>query len=577
MYAISFLLRFLRRLPRRVLLVIPYLPRLVPITLSCMLYGAYFCYCSVQAFVRWCFSKSWATIGFERVRDAESFEEWVDAARFLDQALGKNVWRDIPPSKYYDYHVIETRVRKIRRARLEGDFKTIGHMVRSGLVRNLVNITSPQLYNHAYSGTKVLIEDYISELGQTLDYVASAQMVDRDDREFDAQDRIQLFHDCRHAFGRTTLVLQGGAVFGTCHLGVIKALHLRGFLPRYITGTATGALIAALVGVTTDDELLPILNGETIDDAIFERAFKGDCKRGYSVLGFLARDNGYSWADTWIRRIEQYIRCHYFPDLRLLEEWVRTVVGDMTFEEAFAKTKRYISITIPSSGTGGIPNLLNYITAPNVLIWSAAAASNVSSATPQRIRLDCKDETGVIVPWPNEEGLMFRSWRQLGYNERECPLARLAELFNINHFIVSQARPYLVPIFRSQVNRPGKVPRFWHFPRCVHLSTLEIRHYFNQLDYLGFLPTPLRRLFIYEDLPGHHMVMLPEIGWWDMLKFLRTPATKESVQEWIFKGERGVWPAVCAVKVRCTVESALDRGHRVVKAPSKPVFEVGDE
>ena len=93
------------------------------------------------------------------------------------------------------------------------------------------------------------------------------------------QAKLDLLHDTRQAFGRTALILQGGAIFGLCHIGVVKALHLRGLLPRIIGGTATGALIAALVGVHTESELLDFLTGDAIDLSAFETARHGMTRR----------------------------------------------------------------------------------------------------------------------------------------------------------------------------------------------------------------------------------------------------------------------------------------------------------
>lgn len=39
------------------------------------------------------------------------------------------------------------------------------------------------------------------------------------------------------------------------HLGVLKALHEQGLLPRIISGNAIGAMIAALICIHTDEEL----------------------------------------------------------------------------------------------------------------------------------------------------------------------------------------------------------------------------------------------------------------------------------------------------------------------------------
>lgn len=107
------------------------------------------------------------------------------------------------------------------------------------------------------------------------------------------QAKLDLLHDTRQAFGRTALILQGGAIFGLCHIGVVKALHLRGLLPRIIGGTATGALIAALVGVHTESELLGFLTGDAIDLSAFEAARHGKAgPRGQRLKPRNAGDQG---------------------------------------------------------------------------------------------------------------------------------------------------------------------------------------------------------------------------------------------------------------------------------------------
>lgn len=232
------------------------------------------------------------------------------------------------------------------------------NLLRSGLIRNLGNITSPKLFNHAYAGTKLLIDDYITQVTRSIEYVTSLQTTPIHESGFTSQAKLELLHDTRQAFGRTSLVLQGGSIFGLCHLGVVKALHLRGLLPRIITGTATGALVAALVGVHTDDELLDFLNGDAIDLTAFDRQRFADP---------LYKDSGDSWFQTIVRRLKRFIREGNFLDVRVLEECVRANVGDLTFEEAYEKSKRILNITVAASGKGGFPNLLNYLTAPNVV------------------------------------------------------------------------------------------------------------------------------------------------------------------------------------------------------------------
>lgn len=50
-------------------------------------------------------------------------------------------------------------------------------------------------------------------------------------------------------------------------------------------------------------------------------------------------------------------------------------VGLYTFQEAFDRTGRIINITVAPLNSYDPPRLLNYLTAPHVCVWSAAAAS----------------------------------------------------------------------------------------------------------------------------------------------------------------------------------------------------------
>jgi TAG lipase/lysophosphatidylethanolamine acyltransferase len=200
------------------------------------------------------------------------------------------------------------------------------------------------------------------------------------------------------------------------------------------------------------------------------------------------------------------------------------------------------------------------------LIWSAALASNTSSkALYSPVTLYCKDETGSIVPWPHTQDVVFRSWRQVNSSGRESPLSRLAELFNVNHFIVSQTRPYVVP-FLSSDSHPEQRPvgqRSLTRP-LMRLVMLEISHRLKQLDYLGLLPVSLRRLLIDESIPGPSLMLVPDLSTRDLFKLFQNP-TKHGLEYWILRGERGVWPAISALKVRCAIEIELDRCYQTVR------------
>ena len=454
------------------------------------------------------------------------------------------------------------------------------NLLRSGLVRNLGNITTPKLYNRAYAGTKILIEDYITQVALAIEYVTALPTAQSYENGWTSQAKLDLLHDTRQAFGRSTLVLQGGATLGFCHLGVVKALHLRGLLPRIISGTATGALIAALVGIHTEDELLEFLNGEGIDLTAFAESEHEIALSDRGNQGFLSsRRQGL--IQNALRYIVRFVRYGYFLDAHSLEECVRANVGDLTFEEAYARTKRVLNITVPTSGRGGVPNLLNYLTSPNVLIRSAAIASNTSaSALHKPMRLLCKDETGAIIPWSTShaQSLTFQPQHVSSYalNERDSPLSRMSELFNVNHFIVSQARPYIAPFLRSDLqhpNSPRQARRTGITLPLLRLVTLEVHHRLNQLDALGLLPVSVRRFLIDETVPGASLRLVPDLKVTDLWRRLEKP-TKENVDYWILQGERSIWPNVCLLKIRCAVEVELDRCYQLVRR-RKPLDAVG--
>ncbi|KOS16892.1 putative triacylglycerol lipase [Escovopsis weberi] len=525
------------------------------------------------------------------LRDAETFEDWEEAALHLDNLLGLDLWRNNPTSKYYDWRLITERLDSLVTAKDEDNYEQQVDLLRSGLVRNLGNISAPKLYNRSFSGTKYLIEEYIAQVAESVQDISTLPTAagpgfnrrgggnggngggggsggNGGNNTLTNQMKLDFMHDTRQAFGRSTLVLQGGAIFGLCHLGVVKALFLRGLLPRIITGIATGALIAALVATHTEDELPAVLRGDGIDLTAFAR--KGTLRDGGQIP---ARQSLRSRWDTLVRRVRRFSREGYFLDLTVLEDCVRANVGDLTFEEAYHRSKRVLNITVATDnqGGGGVPTLLNYITAPNVLIWTAAVASNASSPSlygRSKVTILCKDAHGGIVPWAPAHTTDFQHWTHVSYTDRDSPLRRIAELFNVNHFIISQARPYLIPFLQSDMHGPSvvearsKTTQFSAF--LFRMVGLEIRHRLRQLDTLRLLPANIRRFLVDEQVPAASMTLVPEVTAGDFVRLLETP-TRDTLNYWITRGERSVWPAVAALRVRCAVENELDRSYQVVR------------
>jgi TAG lipase/lysophosphatidylethanolamine acyltransferase len=93
---------------------------------------------------------------------------------------------------------------------------------------------------------------------------------------------------------------------------------------------------------------------------------------------------------------------------------------------------------------------------------------------------------------------------------------------------------------------------------------MEIHHRLQQLDSLQLLPLSIRRFLVDEHIPAASVTLVPELSASDFVRLLETP-TQTSLDHWILRGEKSVWPAVGALKVRCAIESELDRGYQFVR------------
>lgn len=274
--------------------------------------------------------------------------------------------RNDPASQSYDWRLINNRTENIIAARERGNLQSLMDMIRAGLVRNLAHITAPRLFNRSFAGTKYLIEEYIAQVAAAIRDIDEQVTLPIEDFSANGytisnQRKLDFLHDSRQALGRTTLVLQGGAMFGLFHLGVVKALFLRGMLPRIITGTATGALIATLVAIHTDEELPAVLRGDGIDLSSFTN-------HEHNIHGSSVESSSFfSGYETMMRRLRRFWREGHFLDVKVLEDCVKANVGDMTFDEAYVRSKRVLNITIATQSGQGIPTLLNYLTAPHVV------------------------------------------------------------------------------------------------------------------------------------------------------------------------------------------------------------------
>lgn len=318
---------------------------------------------------------------YRQMDNAVTYDEWLQAAKKLDEIEGHDKWKLQDESELYDANLIRQRLNDMRRLEVENDIQGIMFTLRSGMVRGLGGIGNPRLHTHAYVGTKKLIEEYTAQVMRLLKLLHDAP-----EEELPLERKLAFFAESRHALGKTGLLLSGGASLGMFHFGVLKALHEHNLLPRVISGSSAGSIVAALVGTRTQDEMDDLFVPGTVDLTFFPPA--GSLRRKLRRLLFEG----------------------HLMEINVLKKALQKNVGDVTFYEAYERTGKILNITVSPANDYERPRLLNYLTSPNVLIWSAACASCAFPILYQPVELVAKSE---VLP----------QCRDYALRPRHCPSA----------------------------------------------------------------------------------------------------------------------------------------------------------
>ena len=367
----------------------------------------------------------------ERMKGAQSHEEWIKAAEALDKLDGSEVWRTVEESADYDALDLKARVAELESAHDTEDLARMLRLIRHSLGRNVAGIGDPVLFQRSRIGTKALIERYVDTAVETIE--SAMRLAKHCSRDVMTPNQInQDMVNTRQSYGRTALLLSGGGTFGMMHIGVCKALFEADLLPRIISGTSAGSIVASVLGTRTDVEI-PKLLAEFCD---------GDLR----VFGKTADDLSLSsYAKRW-RETGKLM------EIRHLEDGMKPHLGDMTFLEAYNRTRRILTIALSHADhTGELPLLCCFNTTPHVLIRSAVAASCSVPFIYSSAALVQKDPvTGAITEYGNGSQRFID-----GSVSHDLPLERLKEMMDVNHFIVSQVNPHIAPFLPREPQRYG--------------------------------------------------------------------------------------------------------------------------
>ena len=443
------------------------------------------------------------------MRQAPSYEAWLAAAEELDRIEKNDLWRQDDASRLFHHELLAEHLSQLRRLREDKEAGQLARTLQETLHRHLGEISNPDLYNHAHAGTKHLISAYLEEAENAIRFIC-----DYDTPVLPLAAKLHGFEQAFHNFGGSALIFSGGLAFGIYHLGVVKALWKQRLLPKVISGSSMGAIIAAVACTRNDDELGDLFRHP-------ERIHVNALKFAHPL---------------------EMVKSRKLMNLDQLREHIEANVPSYTFKEAYEHSGRVLNVTVSPTRSRQKPRVLNHLTAPDVMVTHSTIASCAMPPAYPPVMLHERNHAGAVVPYmPTER------WID-GSLHGDVPMLRLSRLHNVNHSIVSQANPHVVP-FIPQGRYNGPIALAWNMlssmaqaqaaevlaaSRDLWRSSpaqglLEGAHAMTTQRYLGdiniqfpFRPALYRKMISNPDMDGLNLyIRLGEQATWPQIAIIR--------------------------------------------------------
>lgn len=450
---------------------------------------------------------------------AKTYQEWKESAQALDALEGKDLWRLEPESDDYDYRLLASRIRLFRRLCKQKDYDQLIFRLREELHGNIGNMANPLLYQHARSGTKKLINDYLDEVTASLKLLCDSNV-----KSLPPMRKRRFLKRTARSFGRSALLLSGGASLGLFHLGVIEELQEQGILPRVVTGSSAGSIIAGILATHSDAELAQKLEHEHLD---FE----------------------------WSRMFGLYdmLKGEGLMDQKLLQQSIDKNIPEMTFLEAYKHSNRILNISVSPTDPHQFPRLLNYLTAPNVLIRRAALASTAIPGLFPPVQLRAKNFAGKSVAYMPQS-----RWID-GTVHEDIPKDKVNRLHNINHYIVSQTNPHVVPFLHEEVEETGLLP----FIQDVILKApmVQVEHFLElvhqHFDIPGLSSIIKKAHAVVSQTYSGDITIYPERHLLNVSKIFTNPGP-DQIAKMMLEGRRATWPKIERIRNTTQISRTFD-------------------
>lgn len=239
---------------------------------------------------------------------------------------------------------------------------------------------------------------------------------------------------------------------------------------------------------------------------------------------------------------------------------MKRLLGNVTFREAYNYSGRILNIHVSSRDKFNLPRLLNYQTAPNVVVWTAVASSCALPGVFEPPGLRAKDpETGEIALW----GHLDHKWID-GSIEGDLPARTMERLFNVNNFIVSQVNPHVQPFLDGNEDTPlhsisaQSILQKPFVKKGLRLAQASCIYALDGLMDRGFDHSLVKMGHAILGQKYHgDITILPDISWVPWIKVLANPA-QEFMAKAMRSGEKATWPKLDRVRNHVAIELSLN-------------------
>ena len=445
--------------------------------------------------------------------EAETYEEWKQAALAHDERSGAARWKAEERSSRYGYARVRRRLDRLQELRNADDPHELLFYLNEGIHGNMDGIGKPALYSEAKFGTKDLINTYVSELDDAIEQIAATS-----DDVIPFADKLDFFRRASHCYGRSALMLSGGGSLGPFHLGVTKALFEQDLVPTVLSGSSAGSFVAAVLGTHTNDDLAALLADD--NTVYFSPAPAGQRMTIEDVQATIDR-----------------------------------LIPDMTFQEAFERTGRKINISIAPSRLHQASRLLNAITSPNVFIREAVLASCAIPGIFPPVMLMARDAQGGRKPY-----LPASRWVD-GSVSDDLPAKRLTRLYGVNHFMTSMINPLVLWSVRDSDWNGSIVSRVWDIYQRASKELLRATYPMTMNAVRNIYPVNMAVRMWYGVVTQDYTAdinIIPRQRFWSpgmLLSILTEDQNRNLVKE----GERSTWPRIEMIRNCTRISRTLDR------------------